>query len=167
MTERVLSVPPALFLSGLALSVTFGDTSFPSLSPAVTFLPGAGRICPGAGEVCQRERPWQRDEVCVDCQRLSLWESCQGRSALTERAQDICLREPSQSRLTPCQLPRKGSFSRSGGKQSKTSPFRGRWHRAAMTERVQPAENQQHFSAAPRFRRKRRCNCRFPPRPHP
>ena len=43
---------------------------------------------------------------------------------------------PSQSRLTPCQLPRKGSFSRSGGKQSKTSPFRGRWHRAAMTERV-------------------------------
>ena len=27
MTERVLSVPPALFLSGLALSVTFGDTS--------------------------------------------------------------------------------------------------------------------------------------------
>ena len=48
-------------------------------------------------------------------------------------------------------LPRRGSFSRSGGKQSKTSPLRGRWHRAAMTERVQPAENQQHFSAARLF----------------
>ena len=24
----------------------------------------------------QGERPWQRDEVCVDCQGLSLWESC-------------------------------------------------------------------------------------------
>ena len=23
----------------------------------------------------QRERPWQKDEVCVDCQGLSLWES--------------------------------------------------------------------------------------------
>ena len=32
--------------------------------------------------------------------------------------------------------PERGSFSLSGGKQSKTSPFRGRWHRAAMTERV-------------------------------
>ena len=68
MTERVLSVPPALFLSSLALFVTCGD-----------IFPRPGRICPGAGEVCQRERPWQRDEVCVDCQRLSLWESCQGR----------------------------------------------------------------------------------------
>ena len=50
------------------LFVTCGDIS-----------PRPGRICPGAGEVCQRERLWQRDEVCVDCQRLSLWESCQGR----------------------------------------------------------------------------------------
>ena len=131
---------------------------------------------------------------------------------------------PSQSRLTPCQLPRKGSFSRSGGKQSKTSPFRGSWHRAAMTERVlsvPPAlflsglalsvtfgdtspkgrgsgetihfvllsgslppcqglslwescqgrsaltERASPLSPAPRFRRKRRCNCCLPLRPHP
>ena len=38
----------------------------------------------------QRERPWQRDEVCVeDCQGLSLWESCQSRQALTERARTM------------------------------------------------------------------------------
>ena len=37
----------------------------------------------------QRERPWQRDEVCMDCQRLSLWESWQGRQALTERASPL------------------------------------------------------------------------------
>ena len=37
----------------------------------------------------QRERPWQRDEVCVDCQGLSLWESCQSRQALTERARTL------------------------------------------------------------------------------
>ena len=121
MTERVLSVPPALFLGGLALSVTCGDSS-PKGSGSgeiIHFVLLSGSLPP--------------------CQGLSLWESCQCRSALTERAQDICLREPSQSRLTPCQLPRRGSFLRSGGKQSKTSPFRGRWHRAAMTERVLPA----------------------------
>ena len=33
-----------------------------------------GDIFPRPGEVCQRERPWQRDEVCVDCQGLSPWE---------------------------------------------------------------------------------------------
>ena len=43
-------MPPALFLSGLALSVTFGDTSFPSLSPAVTFLPGRGESVPERGK---------------------------------------------------------------------------------------------------------------------
>ena len=33
--------------------------------------------------------------------------------------------KPSQSRLTPCQLPRRGSFSATSGKYSKTSPFGG------------------------------------------
>ena len=37
----------------------------------------------------QGERPWQRDEVCVDCQGLSLWESWQSRQALTERARTL------------------------------------------------------------------------------
>ena len=37
--------------------------------------------------------------------------------------------------------PERGSFSLSGGKQSKTSPLRGRWHRAAMTERVHAVRN--------------------------
>ena len=37
----------------------------------------------------QGERPWQRDKVCVDCQGLSLWESCQSRQALTERARTL------------------------------------------------------------------------------
>ena len=42
---------------------------------------------PGAGEVFpQREMPWQKDVVCGDCQRLSLWESWQARQGLTERA---------------------------------------------------------------------------------
>ena len=40
----------------------------------------------------QGERPWQRDEVCVDCQGLSLWESWQSRQALTERARTVVLR---------------------------------------------------------------------------
>ena len=37
----------------------------------------------------QRERPWQKDEVCGDCQGLSLWESWQSREALTERASTL------------------------------------------------------------------------------
>ena len=40
----------------------------------------------------QGERPWQRDEVCVDCQGLTLWESWQSRQALTERARTVVLR---------------------------------------------------------------------------
>ena len=40
----------------------------------------------------QGERPWQRDEACVDCQGLSLWESWQSRQALTERARTVVLR---------------------------------------------------------------------------
>ena len=40
----------------------------------------------------QGERPWQRDEVCVDCQGLSRWESWQSRQALTERARTVVLR---------------------------------------------------------------------------
>ena len=47
MTERVLSVPPALFLSGLALSVTFGDTSFPFLSRKRHLLPVGGSLSKG------------------------------------------------------------------------------------------------------------------------
>ena len=49
-----------LFVSVLALSVSHSFDRFPflslarhlflSLSPAVTFLPGAGRICPGRGK---------------------------------------------------------------------------------------------------------------------
>ena len=56
-------------INSLALSVTCGDTlSLLSLRD----------IFPRPGEVfSQRERPWQRDEVCVDCQGLSLWESWQ------------------------------------------------------------------------------------------
>ena len=37
----------------------------------------------------QRERPWQRDGVCVDCQGLPLWGSWQSRQALTERARTL------------------------------------------------------------------------------
>ena len=40
----------------------------------------------------QGERPWQRDEACVDCQGLSLWESWQSRQALTERARTVVFR---------------------------------------------------------------------------
>ena len=40
----------------------------------------------------QRKRPWQRGEVCVDCQGLSLWESWQSRQVLTERARTVVLR---------------------------------------------------------------------------
>ena len=40
----------------------------------------------------QGERPWQRDEACVDCQGLTLWESWQSRQALTERARTVVLR---------------------------------------------------------------------------
>ena len=43
------------------------------IPPFVAYAPSS----PGAGEVFpQRESPWQRDEVCVDCQRLPLWGSC-------------------------------------------------------------------------------------------
>ena len=59
----------------------------------------------------QRERPWQRDELCVDCQGLPLWGSWH-RVAMTERASPLTKRT------------------------QKSSPFRGSWHRAAMTERV-------------------------------
>ena len=46
-----------------------------------------GDIFPRPGEVFpQRERPWQRDEVCVDCQGLSLWESCH---EVTERVRPL------------------------------------------------------------------------------
>ena len=38
----------------------------------------------------QRERPWQRDEVCVDCQGLPLWGSWH-RAAMTERASPLKL----------------------------------------------------------------------------
>ena len=41
--------------------------------------------------------------------------------------------EPSQSRLTPCQLPRKGSLVQGNG-SCKSSPFRGSWR--AAPERV-------------------------------
>ena len=37
-------------------------------------------------------------------------------------------------------LPLRGSLLLPDGQQSKTSPFRGRWHRAAMTERVHPPQ---------------------------
>ena len=47
MTERVLSVPPALFLSGLTLSVTFGDTSFPFLSHKRHLPPVGGSLSKG------------------------------------------------------------------------------------------------------------------------
>ncbi|RJW79258.1 hypothetical protein DWV57_03480 [Faecalibacterium sp. AF10-46] len=56
-------------INSLALSVTYGDT-LPLLSLRDIF-PRPGEVFP------QRERPWQRDEVCVDCQGLSLWESWQ------------------------------------------------------------------------------------------
>ena len=95
MTERVLSVPPALFLSGLALSVTFGDTSFPflsrkrhpfpSLSPAVTFLPGRGESVPERGKSVKGRGSGETIHFVLlsgslpPCQGLSLWESCQGR----------------------------------------------------------------------------------------
>ena len=37
-------------------------------------------------------------------------------------------------------FPLRGSFSLFSDKESKTSPFRGRWPRAAMTERVRPPQ---------------------------
>ena len=51
----------------------------------------------------------------------------------------FCLQgdEPSQSRIRSTAPPR-GELFASAGLQRKTSPFRGRWHRAAMTERVNP-----------------------------
>ena len=52
-------------INSLALSVTCGDR-FPLLSLRDIF-PRPGEVFP------QRERPWQRDEVCVDCQGLPLW----------------------------------------------------------------------------------------------
>ena len=69
--------------SVLALSVTACAAPHSPFCRYATSSPGAGEVFP------QRERPWQRDEVCVDCQGLSLWESCQGRQALTERARTL------------------------------------------------------------------------------
>ena len=42
----------------------------------------------------QRERPWQRDEVCVDCQGLPLWGNWH-RAAMTERASQLKVVPPS------------------------------------------------------------------------
>ena len=74
----------------------------PSPSPAVTHSPfcRCATSSPGAGEVFpQRERPWQRDEVCMDCQGLPLWGSWH-RAAMTERARTlpVCSNVPSVSR---------------------------------------------------------------------
>ena len=44
---------------------------------ALASSPSPSRLAPC--HLSQRERPWQRDEVCVDCQGLSLWESCHRR----------------------------------------------------------------------------------------
>ena len=52
-------------VSILALSVTYGATLFPFWH----FVPP-----PPAGGVCQRERPWQRDGLCVDCHKGSHFE---------------------------------------------------------------------------------------------
>ena len=55
----------------------FRAASSPSQSPSVTDSPFCryATSSPGAGEVFpQGERPWQRNEVCVGCQGLSLWE---------------------------------------------------------------------------------------------
>ena len=55
--------------------------AYPSKKPCVTRL--ASSPSPSAHcvriHLSQGERPWQRDEVCVDCQGLSLWESCHRR----------------------------------------------------------------------------------------
>ena len=52
--------------------IAYGDATLPLLSLRDIF-PRPGEVFP------QRERPWQKDEVCMDCQRLSLWESCRAK----------------------------------------------------------------------------------------
>ena len=47
------------------------------VSSLQTSSPSPSRLTPC--HLSQRERPWQKDEVCGDCQGLSLWESCHRR----------------------------------------------------------------------------------------
>ena len=58
---------------------------------------------------------------------LSLWESCQARQGLTERAHAV---DP---------VTKVSSAIRNLSRHAKSSPPRGSWHRAAMTERVHPS----------------------------
>ena len=60
--------------------------------------------------------------------------------------------QPSQSAPAGrVQLPRRGSFVYADRKDHKSSPFRGSWHRAAMTERVRAVLPQEAGAAAAAF----------------
>ena len=50
------------------LQLYFVRQPFPFLSPFGDIFPRPGEVFP------QRESPWHKDEVCMDCQSLSLWE---------------------------------------------------------------------------------------------
>ena len=79
----VLLFCPMFFVSVLALSVcSLRSHPHSPFCRCATSSPGAGEVFP------QRERPWQRDEVCVDCQGLPLWGSWH-RVAMTERASPL------------------------------------------------------------------------------
>ena len=81
---------------------------FLSLSPAVTFLPGAGRICPGRGKSSSEREPL----ACLQALRFSrkLYRHVKGplsEGAGIERSEmtgGVLASSPSPSRLTPCHL---------------------------------------------------------------
>ena len=60
----------------------------------------------------------------------------------------VCLPDPLSHGLRRASSPERGSFLSSAvnfAATAKTSPLRGRWHRAAMTERVQPSPGEFFF----------------------
>ena len=61
----------------------------------------------------------------------------------------VCLPDPLSHGLRRASSPERGSFLPSAvnfATTAKTSPLRGRWHRAAMTERVQPSPRKFSFT---------------------
>ena len=79
VTPSVKAYGFATFPKGTAtLSVTPDGVPAPPKGGALFVLTGNGlalSVFASQIHLSQRERPWQRDEVCGDCQGLSLWES--------------------------------------------------------------------------------------------
>ena len=120
---------------------------FPLLSPAVTSSPGAGEVFPLRGSQAVRlvakvlgvmrklpavllPLPLRKDFPrsggrCRAATKGGVWHGVSRDGEGARRYPDVKV-----SRAT-----------RNFPATAKTSPFRGRWHRAAMTERVQPAKN--------------------------